>query len=148
MADGISGGTLLNRIHVFTGSPTKGLADGTPVSQGDFSAPIVGKSLNIGTAEIGDPIKCAIRCEPGMITQGPVQLAFIGPNADKWAFGEDEDGNPPVLWTTWGGTGIFNNSITDVNTIFWVRSRALADEVPSKDDTTYLSVVADVYSVI
>ena len=148
MANGISGGTLLNRIHVFTGDPTKGLTDGTPVSQGDFSAPITGNSLNIGTSELGSPIKCAIRCDAGMITQGPVVLSFVGPNADKWAFGEDEDGNPSTTWSTWGGTATFANSITDVNSIFWLRARALADEVPSKDDTTYLSVVADVYSVI
>lgn len=88
MADGIENGTLINRIHVYTGDPTKGLTDGTLVSQGDFSAPIVGASLNIGTSEIGAPNKCAVRCEPNMITQGPVQLMFVGPNADKWAFGE------------------------------------------------------------
>lgn len=146
MADGIENGTLINRIHVYTGDPTKGLTDGTLVSQGDFSAPIVGASLNIGTSEIGAPIKCAVRCEPNMITQGPVQLMFVGPNADKWAFGEDEDGVPGT-WSTWGGSATFANAITDVNSIFWVRARAMADEVPMKDDTTYLSLVADVYSV-
>ena len=130
--------------NFYGGAPTAGLKDGIPVTS-DGSSPLQFGVLNVTTNEESLPLKVAIRCISNVKTTAPTILSMVGANSDKYCFALDNAGSPGV-WQSYGTMLIVADTITDVNTVFWMKARASMEESPVLDKSTYISAKAT-YSV-
>lgn len=132
-----------DKINIYWNNPTKSERDGDVVSiDPSETAPIIVR-LNTGDSIGGaydSVIKCAVRCEKGFQTTGDTWIWWPFPFADLpidynlWGIAEDkgyvdeddakERANflPQPLKIT--------DTITDINTIFWIRGRITFDRKP------------------
>lgn len=124
-------------IHIYKNNPNAGATDGQQVSEGDGSNPIVVGPLNAGNNEESAVITLAIRCEPGLTTSGDTILTLTGDNADKWALGVYE-----TSFRNYGESLALPSGIADVNTLFYVKARAVTGETPRNDTSVGLQVNA------
>jgi hypothetical protein len=116
-----------NYINFYIDDPTAEATDGTLVSIGDMTNPISAiVNASKGEAKV---VKTALRTEPGYETSGDTTVYFTGPNADKWSVGLSEDGEFASSLT-------IPDTITNANTIFYVKFAATLGELPDNDTTT------------
>jgi len=128
-------------IHLYKDNPTAGGTDGVQVSEGTETDPITVGPLNASLNEESQPIKLALRCEPGYKTYGNTTVQPVGTNADKWALAPDNNGSPGT-WGAWGGTLTITAEIGSTNYIFWAKARAVNGETPQNDRSVDLQVNA------
>lgn len=126
-------------IHVYKGNPTAGGVDGQQVSEETELMPITTAPLQASVNQEGQPIKLAIRCETGWQTGGDTVIIPGGPTTDKWALAHDVSGVAGVFMD-WGASLTIANTITDVNTVFWVKARAISGEAAGTDTSADLLV--------
>lgn len=128
-------------IGLLNGSPTAGGTDGVLVDAGN---PIASPDFFTGADTIGSPVKLATRVlQDGYKRAGTFTISLLGATADRWALAPDVAGAPGA-WGAWGAPLTLTGPITPRNTLFWIRSRALAAEVAGDDVLVVLSTPDDV----
>lgn len=128
-------------IHVYMNNPTKGGTDGTQISEGDGLNPLTVGPLLATNNQESDPIKIALRCEPGYVTTGPVTVKTVGPTAAKWAFALDSgNGTTPGTFGAYGDPLTINDPIGATNYVIWVKAKATSDEGPVNDVSVDIQV--------
>lgn len=130
-------------IHVYQGAVTSGGTNGTQVSEGTGSAPIVVGPLKASLNEESDPVKLAIRCEANYETSGNTTITPTGTSAAKWALAPDDEGSPGAFGA-YGAVLTISSVIDDTNTLFWVKAKATSGEIPTNDTTVDLVVSATI----
>lgn len=131
-------------IHIYKGTVTSGLTDGTLVSEGTEATPIQPASyLDASINQESEAIKLAIRCDSGYKTLGDITIAPIGTSYTKWALAPDNNGVAGTF-ESYGATLTISSEIGDSNTIFWVKAKATSDESPVNDTTVDIRVTADI----
>lgn len=130
---------MANLIHVYQGSVTSGGTDGTKVSEGTETAPIIVGPLNATNNEESSAIKLAIRCDTGYNSSGNTVITPTGTTADKWALAPDNEGVAGVFGA-YGSALTISSVIGTTNTLFWVKAKALSTENPSNDASVDLVV--------
>lgn len=123
--------------HVYKNNPTAGAADGSLVSEGDNSNPVVAGPLDASKNEESAVIKLAIRCEAGYNTVGETVIALTGTSADKWALSLNGSN-----WGDYGASLTIPTAITTVNTVFYAKAKAVSTENPVNDTTVKMTVNA------
>jgi len=104
--------------------------------------------------EISSPVTLAIRRDPEEVDESAVALSLVGANANKWA-----------LSLVGGEFGLYGaglelpDDVTDENTLFLIRAKAVVSDSPQNDysvqlqvtsgeDTTVFQLCRQVYSTI
>ena len=120
-------------------NPTAGGTDGTAVSTGGaFTAPI---SFSLDAAKNESKIQqCAIRTEPGYITQGTTTISDNDDTNDRLKLCWTEDG-------TFADSISTASSIDSVNTIFYVKASSTSTETPTTDTFANVKVTCVIASV-
>lgn len=121
--------------HVYKNNPTAGAADGSLVSEGDNSNPVMAGPLDASKNEESTVIKLAIRCEAGYNTSGNTVITPTGTSADKWALSLDG-----VTWGAYGAALTITTAITTVNTVFYAKAKAVSTENPVNDTAVKIQV--------
>lgn len=122
-------------ITMYTGNPTAGATDGTPVSSmGSLTSPI-GAMVEAGQKVV---VPCAVRCVAGYI--GYVTLSTATREGSSYVSGSDwielsEDGE------NWGSS-VQLMDVTDTNKLFYVR--IAGGETGGADDTGAIRCYAEV----
>lgn len=131
-------------IHVYQGTVTAGGTNGTQVSEGTGSAPIVVGPLKASINEESSAIKLAIRCDTDYETVGNTTITPTGTSSAKWALAPDNSGSAGVFGS-YGAALTISSVIDDTNTLFWAKAKATNDETTPVNDTTVdLRVVATI----
>ena len=137
-------------IHLFKGTVTAGQTDGTQVSEQTESNPItpVGSGpsgeINATAGEESQAQKMAVRCDTGYQTSGNTVLTPSGGStANLWALAPDNAGTPGT-WTAYGGSFTISNTVSDVNTLLWVKAKANTNETPVNDKGVDIQITANV----
>jgi hypothetical protein len=130
-------------IHVYQGAVTSGGTNGTQVSEGTGSAPIVVGPLKASLNEESSPIKLAIRCENGYETVGNTTITPTGTSASKWALAPDNAGSPGSFGS-YGAALTISSTIGATNTLFWAKAKATSGEAVGSDTSVDLVVAATV----
>lgn len=125
-------------VSVYAGNPTAGGTDGTILSNGSGSHPI-SFTLNIDNRETGIT-KCAIRCSDGYQTVGPTVISFKGITAQHWKACSDNYFTSGDISEGFKSSLEITDSITDKNTIFWVRADSNENEMIGRDITVTMNV--------
>lgn len=128
---------------LYRDNPTANGTDGVPVSVGTENYPVVAKMKKSQTSS---PIKLAVRCEEGEETDGAT-IDPIGDTKDKWSLAPDNNGQPGT-WLDWGASLEIEDTITDVNYIFWARAKIDADESFSRDRKVDFEVNGDPFDAL
>ena len=126
-------------LHVYKNNPTAGGTDGTLVSEGDGSSPIIIGPLNAVNNEESAALKLAIRCESGYVTGATTSITPTGTTATKWALAPDNSGSAGTFGA-YGAALTLASGITATNTIFWAKAKAVSTENPANDTTVDLVV--------
>jgi len=129
-------------LHLYNGSPTAGGVDGTQASEGNNSNPITIEALNAATNQISDIITLAVRAESGYETSGNTTISISGTTIDKWQLSLDG-----VTWLDWGASLVITSVITIVNTLFYVRAKAVSGENPVNDVSADLKITGLIVAV-
>ncbi|AZV56080.1 hypothetical protein [Clostridium sp. AWRP] len=137
---------MANLIHVYQGSVTSGGTDGTQVSEGTETAPIIVGPLNATNNEESSAIKLAIRCDAGYNSSGNAVITPTGTTADKWALAPDNAG-VAGSFGTYGSALTISSVIGTTNTLFWVKAKASNTETPANDTSVDLVVNATINAV-
>lgn len=111
-------------VLLVNGNPTQGGTDGSLVNVGN---PVLPSLLETGADAESNPIKLAIRTNPGYERAGPTALTPQGANALKWSLAPDDNGLPGV-WGAWGAPLVLGNLLKPQNLIVWAKARVTADE--------------------
>ena len=130
-------------IHIYKGTVTAGGTNGTQVSEGTETEPIVIGPLNASSNEESSPVKLAIRCAAGYVTSGNVTITPTGTSAAKWALAPDSAGSAGAFGA-YGAALTIASAIGDTNTIFWAKAKAVSAEANPVNDTSVNLAVAAV----
>ena len=126
-------------INAYINNPTAGGTDGTAVStDGAFTAPIsfvLDASQNESQTQ-----KLALRTEQGYITTGEVVISDQNDTNDRVKLSWTENG-------TFADSISTANSISSVNTIFYVKASSADTENPQTDRSVSLKVKCAIASV-
>ena len=136
-------------LKVYFNNPTAGGTDGTEASEdGAQTSPIKAVILAETSTAVSVAKKCALRCDSGYQTSGPVQLSF-----------QDSQGQPYTSanyklaadngfteenvydYATWLDSLTINDTIGATNYIFWILMSAAAGETPKSDVSISLAKV-------
>lgn len=128
-------------MFFYSDNPSEGLRDGTPISA-DVTNPFSFPDLSIVDNEESAPVKLALRCALGYKTTSPTKISFIGASSDKFSIAKDNHGSPG-MWVSYGTPIFLPETVTDVNTIIWIKARAARGETPEVDRSTYLHATSD-----
>ena len=125
-------------INLYTNNPTAGATDGTPISiEGAFTAPL---SFVLDTRQSTSQIlPVAIRTESGYITTGTTTISDNNDTNDRLSLCWTPDGEFADSIST-------AESISSVNTIFYVQASATGDYEPTTDRSMRLKVNATIAS--
>lgn len=123
-------------VNIYQGNVTAGGKDGTKVStDGTYTAPVdVELDASKNESKI---IPLAIRADSGYKTSGTVTISDQGDTNDRWKF-------------SWTAGGSFADSIstedtiTDVNTIFYAKASSANNELPQADEVVSAKVSSKV----
>lgn len=129
-------------LHLYKGTPTVGLTDGTQVSEGTELSPITTPPLNATLNEESTAIKLALRCDAGYNTSGNTTVTPTGTTATKWALSPDG-----TAWGAYGAVLTITAVIGIVNTILYCKAKAVNGESPANDVTVDLQIVSNVVAV-
>jgi len=133
-------------LHIYCGTPTAGGTDGQILSEGDHSAPITIGPLNASTNQVSSPVKLAVRADvdgasgKAYVTADVTTITPTGTTADDWALAPDNGGSAGTFGA-YGAALSLAAGITNVNTIFWAKAKAVSGENPSTDISVGLHVV-------
>ena len=111
-------------VLLINGDPTQGGVDGSLVSTDN---PVQPDLLTTGADAETNPIRLALRTNPGYQRNGPLAVTPQGAHAVKWALAPDENGAPGTFGA-WGAALVLANVLTARNLVFWVKARVTADE--------------------
>lgn len=123
-------------VNVYQGNPTAGGTDGTIVSTGDNSAPI-SFALDAEQNE-SKTVKCAIRTETGYTYENAV-IADNGDTNDRFKFCLTDSGT--------FADSISVGTVTDTNTIFYVKASSADTEPPQTDRSVKVKVTGKLKAV-
>ena len=126
-------------LHIYKDSPTSGGTDGTLVSEGDGSSPITIGPLNATSNEESAAVKLALRCDAGYNTGADVVITPSGTTAAKWNLAPDNAGAPGT-YVGYGAALTVTSVIGVVNTLFWIKGKAVSGENPANDTSVDLAV--------
>ena len=123
-------------VNIYQGSVTAGGTDGTKVSTGGtFTAPVdVELDASQNESKI---IPLAIRANTGYKTTGTVTIGDLNDTNDRWKFSWTQDG-------TFGDSITTEDTITDVNTLFYAKASSVSTEVPTSDSAVSARVSSKV----
>lgn len=133
-------------FDLFMGTVTAGDTDGTSVSPGTGTNPLIIGPLSCTANEESPPTKLAMRCGTGYKTTMNTTIALVGGSASKWCLALDNAGVPGT-WSVAGGSIVITNTITDVNQLFWIKAKATSDEAPGADASVDIQVSTDIAPV-
>lgn len=142
---------LITHIHLYSGTVTAGMDDGTCISEGDFTRPLTIGVLNINNQEVSKPAKCALRCDPGIYTIGRTIVSLVGEGALNWQFAlnnassDPDDINEPLSWFPWGSPLLIDSSVGDTNYVIWIRARAVNTDKPGKDTSVTIQIDTNLF---
>jgi len=129
-------------LHVYKGNPTAGGTDGNQVSEGTELNPILTPALNALNNEESAAIKLALRCEAGYNTSGSTTITPSGTTSAMWALSLDS-----VTWGSYGSALTISTVIGVVNTVFYVKAKAVSSESPANDTSVDFQVVGNIVAV-
>ena len=117
-------------LNLYKGSPTSGGTDGTAISTGDNTAPLtftLDASINDAQSDT-----VALRCESGFFTSTDTTISAASDTGEHWAFSLDG--------TNWSSSVTIANSISTVNSNFYVKANASSSETPKNDSGVKIRV--------
>lgn len=127
-------------INFYFDNPTVGRTDGTLMSLDDDGSSPLSVTVNASKNE-RKIVKCALRCEPGYMTDGDTTVWFRGANADKWSVCKTEDG-------AYGSALVIDELIEDGNFIFYISGLATKGELPDNDLTVRMMANTTIKKVL
>lgn len=137
---------MANLIHIYQGAVTSGGTNGTQVSEGTETSPIIVGPLNATNNEESAAIKLAVRCDAGYNTSGNTVITPTGTTADKWALAPDNAG-VAGSFGAYGSALTISSVVGTTNTLFWVKAKASNTENPVNDTSVDLVVSATINAV-
>jgi hypothetical protein len=133
----------MSNIHIYYGTPTSGGTDGTQASEGTESSPIIIGPLDIATGEESAATKLAIRTDSGYVAAASATITPTGTTAADWALAPDNSGVAGTFGA-YGAALTLSAQVTAVNTLFWVKAKALTSENPTADISVDLVIAANI----
>lgn len=128
---------------IYKNNPTAGAQDGSKVSEGDGSNPIMIGALDAATNEVSNAITLAIRCDEGFANvDSNAVISLSGTNASLWSLSLDNQS-----WSEWGGSITLASLVGTTNTLFYARAKSVDTEIPQSDLTVKLNVKMKVGAV-
>lgn len=124
-------------FNIYKNNPTSGGTDGTACSTGDNTAPltfILDASINEEKTQT-----LAARCESGFCTYSDTTLSVASDTGNHWSLSLDG--------TNWNTCVTIANSISTVNTNFYVKANASSSEDPHNDTDTKIHVSTKITAV-
>lgn len=128
-------------FHIYKDNPTAGAADGTLVSEDNANTSLINSDeVRADLNAESNPIKLAVRFETGWQAGGDTTVT-IAPPSDKWALAPDDNGSAGV-WQEYG-TNLILTGVTDVNSIFWAKAKAVDTEDAGNDGADFSVTAVD-----
>jgi hypothetical protein len=124
-------------LNLYKGNPSSGGTDGTAISTGDNTAPIT-FTLDASINEIQSDT-LAVRCEQGYCTSTDTTISVASDTGNHWSLSLDG--------TNWSTSITIANTISTVNSNFYVKAGATSSEYPSNDTNTKIRVQTKIAAV-
>lgn len=111
--------------------------DGTLLSNGDGSSPLLIGPLNASINEQSAATKVTIKTEAGFKTFGNTEVSFVGQTSSKWVVSKTADG-------VYAASLTILDEINSAGLDFYVKASASSDEVPVNDTSVDIQIVTKI----